>query len=69
MSSPIAALGGTIALLVLALLFFLAVGLELVVALAGLTVTVSIVAAMFLLMRRGIEAAPIHTADPVAAAE
>ena len=40
-------------------------GLELAIAIAGVGITVIVVAAMFLIVPGGVEAAPVHRADPV----
>jgi hypothetical protein len=39
---------------------------DLLLAIAGIAVTVMVVAGMFLIMPGGVEAAPKHVADPVA---
>jgi hypothetical protein len=39
--------------------------LELVLALAGVLITIMVVAGMFLIVPGGVEAAPVHRADPV----
>jgi hypothetical protein len=39
-------------------------GLELVLAVAGVAVTIMVVVGMFLIVPSGVEAAPVHRADP-----
>ena len=40
-------------------------GLELVLALAGVVVTIMVIVGMVLIVPAGVEAAPAHRADPV----
>ena len=40
-------------------------GLELALAIAGVVITIMVVAGMFLIVPGGVEAAPVHRADPV----
>jgi hypothetical protein len=42
-------------------------GLELAIAVVGVAVTIMVVAGMVLLVPRGVEGAPVHTADPALA--
>jgi hypothetical protein len=42
-------------------------GLELALAVAGVAITIMVVAGMMLIVPRGVEAAPVHRADPVPA--